>query len=69
MNKQNKRKLYTFRHMWIRQALKPANDTRDQALNYANTVTQNETQTTIDYWQKNLRLYLIDQYNPLDLWF
>ena len=37
MNKQNKRKLYTFRHMWIRQALKPANDTRDQALNYANS--------------------------------
>ena len=36
MNKQNKRKLYTFRHMWLRQALKPANDTRDQALNYAN---------------------------------
>ena len=32
-------------------------------------ITQNETQTTIDYWQKNLRLYLIDQYNPLDLWF
>ena len=24
MNKQNKRKLYTFRHMWIRQALKYA---------------------------------------------
>ena len=47
MNKQNKRKLYTFRHMWIRQALKPANDTRDQALNYANNI--NETQTTIDY--------------------
>ena len=44
MNKQNKRKLYTFRHMWIRQALKPANDTRDQA-----QITQNETQTTIDY--------------------
>ena len=32
-------------------------------------ITQNETQTTIDYLQKNLRLYLIDQYNPLDLWF
>ena len=47
MNKQNKRKLYTFRHMWIRQALKPANDTRDQVLNYANNT--NETQTTIDY--------------------
>ena len=38
MNKQNKRKLYTFRHMWIRQALKPANDTRDQALNYENNI-------------------------------
>ena len=38
MNKQNKRKLYTFRHMWIRQALKPANDTRDQDLNYANNI-------------------------------
>ena len=31
-------------------------------------ITQNETQTTIN-WQKNLRLYLIDQYNPLDLQF
>ena len=41
MNKQNKRKLYTFRHMWIRQALKPANDTRDQALNYANNTKWN----------------------------
>ena len=30
-------------------------------------ITQNETQTTINYKQKNLRLYLIDQYNPLDL--
>ena len=30
-------------------------------------ITQNETQTTINYQQKNLRLYLIDQYNPLDL--
>ena len=30
-------------------------------------ITQNETQTTINYYQKNLRLYLIDQYNPLDL--
>ena len=30
-------------------------------------ISQNETQTTIDYWQKKLRLYLIDQYNPLDL--
>ena len=41
MNKQNKRKLYTFRHMWIRQALKPANDTRDQALSYANNTKWN----------------------------
>ena len=41
MNKQNKRKLYTFRHMWIRQALKPAKDTRDQALNYANNIKWN----------------------------
>ena len=32
-------------------------------------ITQNETQTTIDYKQKNLGLYLIDQYNPLDLSF
>ena len=30
-------------------------------------ITQNETQTTINYYQKNLRLYLIDQYNPLDV--
>ena len=30
-------------------------------------ITQNETQTTINYKQKNLHLYLIDQYNPLDL--
>ena len=30
-------------------------------------ITQNETQTTINYKLKNLRLYLIDQYNPLDL--
>ena len=30
-------------------------------------ITQNETQTAIDYQQKNLGLYLIDQYNPLDL--
>ena len=30
-------------------------------------ITQNETQTTIDYQQTNLGLYLIDQYNPLDL--
>ena len=30
-------------------------------------ITQNETQTTINYQKKNLRLYLIDQYNPLDL--
>ena len=41
VNKQNKRKLYAFRHMWIRQALKPANDTRDQALNYANNIEWN----------------------------
>ena len=41
MNKQNKRKFYAFRHMWIRQALKPANDTRDQALNYANNIKWN----------------------------
>ena len=62
MNKQNKRKLYTFRHMWIRQALKPANDTRDQALSYANN-----TKWNTNHKQKNLGLYLIDQYNPLDL--
>ena len=30
-------------------------------------ITQNETQTTINYSQKNLRLYLIDEYNALDL--
>ena len=30
-------------------------------------ITQNETQTKINYQQKNLRLHLIDQYNPLDL--
>ena len=30
-------------------------------------ITQNETQTTINYYQKKLRLDLIDQYNPLDL--
>ena len=30
-------------------------------------IAQNETQTTINYWQKNLRLYLVGQYNPLDL--
>ena len=35
------RKLYTFRHMWIRQALKPANDTRDQDLDYANNTKWN----------------------------
>ena len=65
MNKQNKRKLYTFRHMWIRQALKPAMtlETKRSAMQ----ITQNETQTTIYYEQKNLGLYLIDQYNPLDL--
>ena len=38
MNKQNKIKLYTFSHMWIRQALQPANDIRDQELNYANNI-------------------------------
>ena len=31
-------------------------------------ITQNETQTTINYQQNKLRLYLIDQYNPLDLY-
>ena len=30
-------------------------------------ITQNETQTTINYQQENLRFYLIDQYNPSDL--
>ena len=30
-------------------------------------ITENETQTKINYYPKNLRLYLIDQYNPLDL--
>ena len=45
MNKQNKRKLYTSRRMWIRQALQPANDTRDQELNYANnTKSKNKPQ-------------------------
>ena len=29
-------------------------------------ITQNETQTTVNYLKK-LRLYLIDEYNPLDL--
>ena len=47
MNKQNKRKLYTFRHMWIRQALKPANDTRDQELNYANNIKWNTNQNKL----------------------
>ena len=64
MNKQNKRKLYTFRHMWIRQALKPANDTRDQALNYANNIKWNTNHNKL---LTKTRLYLIDQYNPLDL--
>ena len=32
-------------------------------------ITSNETQTTINYQQRRLRLYLIDQYNPLDLQF
>ena len=67
MNKQNKRKLYTFRHMWIRQALKPANDTRDQALSYANNTKWNTNHNRL--LTKNLGLYLIDQYNPLDLSF
>ena len=65
MNKQNKRKLNTFRHMWIRQALKPANDIRDQDLDYANNTkwkTNHNKSLT-----KKIRLYLIDQYNPLDL--
>ena len=65
MNKQNKRKLYTFRHMCIRQALKPANDTRDQALNYANNIKWNTNHNKL--LTRRLRLYLIDQYNPLDL--
>ena len=47
MNKRNKRKLYTFRHMWIRQALKPANDTRDQELNYANNIKWNTNQNKL----------------------
>ena len=65
MNKQNKRKLYTFRHMWIRQALKPANDTRDQDLDYAiNTKWNTNHNKSLT---KKIRLYLIDQYNPLDL--
>ena len=41
--------------------------TQPTAIYRAYTVTQNETQTTINYKQKNLRLYLIDQYNPLDV--
>ena len=65
MNKQNKRKLYTFRHMWIRQALKPAYDTRDQELNYANNIKWNTNHNKL--LPRRLRLYLIDQYNPLDL--
>ena len=65
MNKQNKRKLYTFRHMWIRQALKPANDTRDQDLDYANHTKWNTNHNKS--LKKKIRLYLIDQYNPLDL--
>ena len=32
MNKQNKENSYTVRHMWIRQAQHPVNDTRDQEL-------------------------------------
>ena len=49
VNKQNKRKLI-LRHR-IRQALKPANDTRDQDLDYANNTKC--TQTTINYNKKN----------------
>ena len=70
MNKQNKRKLYTFRRMWIRQALKPANDTRDQDLDYANNTkwnTNHNKSLTKKKKKKKIRLYLIDQYNPLDL--
>ena len=66
MNKEKKRKLYTFRHMWIRQALKPANDTRDQDLDYANNTKWNTNHNKL-LTKKKLRLYLIDQYNPLDL--
>ena len=52
--------------MWIRQALKPANDTRDQDLNYANNTKWNTNHNKL-LTKKKLRLYLIDQYNPLDL--
>ena len=51
--------------MWIRQALKPANDTRDQDLNYENNTKWNTNHNKL--LTKKLRLYLIDQYNPLDL--
>ena len=44
MNKQNIRKLYTFTPMWIRQAMQPANDTRDQELNHAINQSINQIQ-------------------------
>ena len=47
MNKQNKIKLYTFSHVWIRQALQTANDTSDQELNYAKNI--NKTRTTMNF--------------------
>ena len=37
--------------MSIRQALQPANDARDQELNYANNI-KFKKQTTIDYQRK-----------------
>ena len=37
-NKQNKRKLIYSQSHVKRQALQPANDTRDQELNYANNI-------------------------------
>ena len=47
MNKQNKRKLYTFRHMWKDKPwnLQMTLETKRSAMQ----ITQNETQTTIDY--------------------
>ena len=51
--------------MWTGQALKPANDTRDQALNYANNIKWNTNHNKL--LTKTITLYLIDQYNPLDL--
>ena len=56
---------YTVRHILISQALKPANDTRDQKLNYANNTKWNTNHNKL--LTKKLHLYLIDQYNPLDL--